>query len=212
MPDDTFDPNDFFAALSLYSFTDPDLWMLKTWLNDFSVTEFMNKGQYPITYEEIQIYNHKIKDSPNDVRFVYKKKDRVAICVIGIHKIDWIHRRGDISLIVNPEFTGKGHGTSAISLIVAHGFEKMNLHKLTAGMWSNNMGSIRAFEKNGFVHEGTLRENYFYRGEPVDELRYGLLRKDWLAAKEKNRPLASSVASASGYPGNLAGSRGNGRE
>jgi RimJ/RimL family protein N-acetyltransferase len=67
--------------------------------------------------------------------------------------------------------------------MVAHAFEKLNLHKVTAGMWASNVGSRRAFEKNGFRLEGTLRESFWAGDRFVDEWRLGLLRSEWEAAR-----------------------------
>jgi RimJ/RimL family protein N-acetyltransferase len=34
-------------------------------------------------------------------------------------------------------------------------------------------------EKSGFKKEGTLRKEYFVRGEWVDSCVYGILREEW---------------------------------
>ena len=38
---------------------------------------------------------------------------------------------------------------------------------------------MRVLEKLGFSHEGTLRNNQFVKGAFVDDVIYGLLRREW---------------------------------
>jgi RimJ/RimL family protein N-acetyltransferase len=46
-------------------------------------------------------------------------------------------------------------------------------------MSSLNVGARKSFEKNGFIIEGNLRENFFYKGSYVDQIAMGLLREEW---------------------------------
>ena len=82
---------------------------------------------------------------------------------------------------------GKGYGGQAIAIIVEHAFTKLNLHKLTSGMWAKNQASEAIFKSNGFIKEGHRKEQFLYRGEYVDELNYGLLRSQWKKNQENQR-------------------------
>ena len=46
---------------------------------------------------------------------------------------------------------GKGYATETIEVLTEHAFGVLGLHKLTAGAYAENVGSIRAFEKAGFL-------------------------------------------------------------
>ena len=52
----------------------------------------------------------------------------------------------------------------------------------SAGIYAGNFGSRRAFEKNGFALEGTLRQEVVSNGSRVDLWRMGLPRSSWCAA------------------------------
>jgi RimJ/RimL family protein N-acetyltransferase len=161
-----------------------------TWFNDRNVVQSLNKGVYPNTFEKQEKYYDKINTSVNDILLgVVKKENDELIGLIGIHNIDWVHRKGEISVVIGKMTSwGKGYATEAIDLMVRHGFEKANLRRLSAGVWASNEASRRCFEKNGFVLEGTIRESFFYNGKYVDEYRLGLLRKNWhLALREKKQ-------------------------
>lgn len=151
------------------------------WFNDPSVTAHLNKGHFPNTRAQQVAHFEKIHASRGDMQFgIAMVEGDELVGSIGLHHIDWIHRRGDISIVVGETSAQRrGVASEAIGLIVAHAFEKLNLHKVTAGMWVTNEGSRKAFERNGFALEATLRESFWHTERYVDEWRLGLLRSDW---------------------------------
>ena len=165
--------------LRALSAADIPLWHV--WFNSSEVSEHLNKGIFPNTEEAQADHLRNISNSRTDVQLgIVMKEGNALVGTIGIHNIDWVHRRGDISILVGEKSAwNKGVATEAIYLMVEQAFEKMNLYKVTAGMWASNQGSRICFEKNGFVLEGTLRENYFYKSKYVDGFCYGLLRREW---------------------------------
>ena len=61
-----------------------------------------------------------------------------------------------------------GVGSAAICLACRYAFDALSLSKLTAGMYADNPGSRRAFEKAGFRHEAVLSRHYVSAGRVVD--------------------------------------------
>jgi RimJ/RimL family protein N-acetyltransferase len=158
---------------------DIDIWF--KWFNNERVTDYMNKGVFPNTKQLQKEYFNKILISKNDIQLaIIVNAGNKLIGTVGIHKIDWVNRNADISIVIGDEkYWGKGLAKEVIALVVRHAFTKINLHKLTAGMIANNIGSRKCFESNGFVHEGIRREHFFHNGRYVDVYMLGLLRYDW---------------------------------
>ncbi|MFE9423453.1 GNAT family N-acetyltransferase [Kitasatospora sp. NPDC006697] len=73
----------------------------------------------------------------------------------------------------------RGLGSEAVRLIVGHGFEQLKLHRISLGVFANNPRARRAYEKAGFVLEGTHREALFIDGAWVDDLSMAMLASDW---------------------------------
>lgn len=167
----------------LRALTPADVPRWASWFNDAAVTAAMNKGAFPVTEAQQTEFLGRISASPTDIQFaVVSKDDDTLVGTIGIHKIDWIHRHASISVVIGErQYWGRGLGTEAVGLVVRHAFTKLNLHRLTAGMWAPNEGSRHCFEQNGFRREGTLRESFSYEGRYVDEYVYGLLQQEWEA-------------------------------
>jgi RimJ/RimL family protein N-acetyltransferase len=74
---------------------------------------------------------------------------------------------------------GAGYATQAIELACDIAFEKLNLHKLTAGSYENNVGSIRAFLKAGFHQEALLKDHYLCEGQWVSKVCLAKFNPRW---------------------------------
>jgi RimJ/RimL family protein N-acetyltransferase len=65
-----------------------------------------------------------------------------------------------------------------------YGFEVLNLHKVELGVYSFNPRAEKVYRKNGFVLEGVQREAIQYNDEYFDTKIFGMLKEDYLRARE----------------------------
>jgi RimJ/RimL family protein N-acetyltransferase len=70
-------------------------------------------------------------------------------------------------------------------LLVQHGFETLNMNRIYLRVYSTNLRAIRAYEKAGFVVEGTLREVVYKHGKYSDVHMMSVLRSEWESKREK---------------------------
>jgi RimJ/RimL family protein N-acetyltransferase len=89
---------------------------------------------------------------------------------IWLHAIDPVHRKAEVRIMLAPAEAGAGLGTAAILAAADYAFGRLQLHRLTACVIASNQRSRRAFEKAGFVVEGTLREDRWDGKTFVDTL------------------------------------------
>ena len=146
------------------------------WMNDPEVIQYLESRFFPNSREMIELYVKQMEESTDIVfmAIIVKDSDK-HIGNIKIHRINWFHRYAEVSLVIGEkEFWGKGYGTEAINLAVGHAFNTLNLHKLSARMYANNVGSIKAFKKANFFKEGLLKEHCFCRGSYVDKVLLGI--------------------------------------
>ena len=97
-----------------------------------------------------------------------------ATTVMKLH-----HDRPAVAYWLVPEAQGEGYATEAVGALLDHFFETYDRHGVRAYVFDFNDGSRRLLERLGFEQEGRARENRYRRGEYVDELSYGLLRREW---------------------------------
>jgi RimJ/RimL family protein N-acetyltransferase len=100
----------------------------------------------------------------------------------GFTHIDWRVRSAELGISIGDRsMWGRGLGTEATEVLVGHGFETLNLHRIWLRVYVDNLRAIRVYEKVGFVPEGRQRDGDFRRGRYRDVLLYSLLQHDWLA-------------------------------
>jgi ribosomal-protein-alanine N-acetyltransferase len=148
------------------------------WMNDPEVTQYLESRFYPNSMESLREYVAGKRGDRNNVflAIILKDGDR-HIGNIKLGPIDWIHRIGDIGILIGErDCWGKGYATEAIGLVVDYAFRVLNLHKLTAGCYDLNQGSAQAFQKVGFVIEGIRKQHYYCSGKYVDVIMMGILK------------------------------------
>jgi RimJ/RimL family protein N-acetyltransferase len=92
-------------------------------------------------------------------------------------------RRCEIGYILHRDTWGQGHMHEALSALLDYGFGVLDLNRIEADIDPRNTGSRRTLERQGFVHEGHLRERWIVDGVVSDTHLYGLLRADWAARR-----------------------------
>lgn len=63
---------------------------------------------------------------------------------------------------------GRGLGTEATRLILAHAFESVGLHRVDLEVYQFNPRARRVYEKVGFIYEGIRRAALLWDGEWID--------------------------------------------
>jgi ribosomal-protein-alanine N-acetyltransferase len=94
---------------------------------------------------------------------------------IGYWRMEKENFRAEIGYMIEPDLQGKGYMQEAITAVIDHGFNVLNLHSIEANVNPLNKASIRLLERNGFVREAYHRENYYYNGKFLDSAIYSLI-------------------------------------
>lgn len=150
------------------------------WMNDPEVTRYLESRFFPNDMDSLrENVASKLKDKNNVFLTIIRSDTDEHIGNIKLGPIDWMHRLADVGVLIGDKASwGKGYATEAIGLVVRLAFQQLNLHKLTAGYYSDNKGSGKAFNSNGFVIEGIRRKHRLCEGLYVDTVILGLLRED----------------------------------
>ena len=106
---------------------------------------------------------------------------------IGKALIEWVDRsagNGYLRLgIGEPGFRRKGYGSQALSLLLSHAFDELDLYRVTAVVPAYNQGALRLFQKFGFMEEVRRRRVLYCAGELWDVIAFGLLNAEWRESK-----------------------------
>jgi ribosomal-protein-alanine N-acetyltransferase len=85
---------------------------------------------------------------------------------------------GEIYYKLLPYHWNKGYATEVSKTLIKSGFEDFKLHKVEAGVSTENLKSIRVLEKSGMVREGLRRKILPIRGEWKDNYHYAIAEDD----------------------------------
>ncbi|MFA4941306.1 MAG: GNAT family protein [Patescibacteria group bacterium] len=153
----------------------------KNWFNDADVCMFNSHHRFP-NYNEDMLYYYKkvIKTRNNLILAIIDKKTDSHVGNISLQNINYIDKAAELAVIIgDKKFWGKGIGKEAGNLILKHGFNDLNLHRISCGTSKENKGMQGLAGSLGFKREGVLREALYKNGRYNDIINYGLLKKEY---------------------------------
>ncbi|MFF0413124.1 GNAT family N-acetyltransferase [Kitasatospora sp. NPDC004745] len=92
-----------------------------------------------------------------------------------------------ISLFDRRSF-GRGLGTEASRLVLAHAFEAVGVHRVELEVFAFNLRAHHVYEKLGFVREGTRRDALCWDGAWIDAHTMAVLAPEWTAHRGHPQP------------------------
>lgn len=144
------------------------------WMNDPDINQYLESRFYTHTIESTKAFIRSVTNDNNYQFGIFVKETGKHIGNIKIGSINHYHRSADIGFLIGEKsFWGKGIATEAIGLATDFGFNQLKLHKLWGGLYAPNIGSFRAFQKNGYEQEGVKKSQYLSNGVFVDDIMFG---------------------------------------
>ncbi len=87
---------------------------------------------------------------------------------------------GLIGYIVEPRFAGRGYATSITRGLLCAAFDHLDLRRVTAGCFADNIASVRVLEKVGMRREQHgIEDSWHAELGWVDGYTYGILASEW---------------------------------
>lgn len=157
----------------------------RDWFNDAEVCRYNSHHRFPNYGEDVRIYYETtIKSRENLILAICDKLNDLHIGNISLQSISPLDQSAEFAIVIGDRsYWGKGIGEEAMRLIVAHGFDQLNLHRIYCGTAEDNTGMQKLAHKLGFKEEGRSRDALYKDGKWKDLLRYGLLRDEFRAGK-----------------------------
>ena len=151
-----------------------------SWLNDTEIRQYLGMISPMNRLREREYLKDLYKDEKRlNLGIVLKKKDEL-IGGVGLHDISLTHRNTEIGIVIgNKNYWSKGYGTEALKLMMGHGFDQLNIHRIFLRVISNNARAIRAYEKAGFRMEAVFREHVYANGKFHDDYVMSILENEW---------------------------------
>jgi RimJ/RimL family protein N-acetyltransferase len=164
------------------------------WINDPEVTENLMLVSPMSRVEEERWYENMINQPPSEHVLVIEIKDEeksagwIAIGTCQFTSIDWRNRSGEVGIMIGEKsFWDHGYGTEAMGVLLEHGFNTLNLHRVWLQVYAKNQRGIRAYEKAGFSYEGKYRQAHYQHGQYYDVHLMSVLKSEWRQTHPSDR-------------------------
>jgi len=93
------------------------------------------------------------------------------------------HAQLELGWVLHPDFQRRGYAREAAGAVLAFVFETLNPHRVQAFLDARNAASAALCERLGMRREATLLEEEYNDDEWQDTAVYGVLRREWAAAR-----------------------------
>ena len=151
--------------IRLEYFTPDDFPLLIDWINseDLLVNWAGTQFKFPLTDEKLHHYLKHSNDFDHSRTLNFKVVETVSgenIGHVSLSVIDRENRSARITrvLVGNSDKRGTGLGSKIIKSMLKIGFEDLNLHRMSLGVYDFNVAGIKCYTKCGFKIDGILRD------------------------------------------------------
>lgn len=142
---------------------------------------------YPLDDEQLERYLSGANHPAESDRLIFGVVHGATQKVIGhicLSAIDRANGSARISrVVVDPDHQGRGIERRMMNEILRIGFESLNLHRLSLGVFDFNTAALKSYEASGFKREGVLREAALFGNQYVDCVEMSLLDREWRAIR-----------------------------
>jgi ribosomal-protein-alanine N-acetyltransferase len=150
------------------------------WLNNPEINLYNSHGRFPQTKQKLIDYVKQVNSNNNTlVLAVIDNKTQTHVGNISLQNINWIDRNAEIAFLLGEkDFWGKGVMLEAGSLLIKHGFENLNLHRIHCGTSILNVGMQKLAMKLGMNQEGIRKEAMYKNNQYIDIIEYGIINSN----------------------------------
>jgi len=152
-----------------------------SWLNDKKISEF--NSHHTFGYTKQQTLDYIVSSTGSKTNLILAITDIETNRHIGnasLQNINWINRSAEFAILIGEsDFHAKGVGKEAMGLLLKHGFDALNLHRIYCGTPSGNVGMRKLAEHFKMRQEGLRKEAFYKNGSYFDIVEYGLLRGEY---------------------------------
>ncbi len=147
----------------------PDIWAC--FFNKFPLSQSGQRGWYKGLQEDRQRL----------LLMIEALDCHETIGTIGFDRVDPTNQVAEYgNIVIGPErFRRKGYALEATTLLLAYGFERLNLNRIFLHALAHNAKAVTLYERCGFKAEGLLRQAVFDQGRFNDIIVMSILRSEF---------------------------------
>jgi [ribosomal protein S5]-alanine N-acetyltransferase len=147
-----------------------------SWMRDYEVVKFTEQRHSIQNIHTIREFVVKKYKSECDLLMgIYSNEKHIGNVKLG--DIDVNNLTATVSYIIgNKSYWNKGIGTKVIGMVLEIAFQKLRIEKVLAGVYVDNLGSIKVLENCGFIKDAALTKYLMLDGFRQEILQYKKLK------------------------------------
>jgi [ribosomal protein S5]-alanine N-acetyltransferase len=125
-----------------------------SWMNNLNISRYLEtKSNPPKSVDSLSNYISKINSSSDSLLLgIFLKRNMMHIGNIKLGPIDPYRSTVDIGFLIGEErYWGCGYATEVINRVTDYIFNTMEIKKIIAGCYKDNIGSKKTLLKSGFL-------------------------------------------------------------
>lgn len=172
------------ARLEIRPYTEADIAELVPLVGAREVAATTLRIAHPYTDQDARDFLDLTKEPGKIWLAITLRSDGRQIGGIGL-RVEEQHHHAELGYWLGVAYWRQGHATEAAGEMLRYGFEDLGLHRIFASHFKHNPASGRILQKLGMRYEGCQREHLYKWDQFIDLELYGLLRDEWLKAREE---------------------------
>ena len=168
--------------IMLREFRQEDISGMRSWATDNDCCFALGDAYIlPQTWEKTErTLNEYLNGGVGGLHFaIAEKASGRYIGQCNLPLIDRVSRRGEMAIVLAPEYIGQGYGREAIHLMLGYAFGEINLRRVYLQVYADNERAIKCYRACGFREEGRMREHAYRHGRYVDIVMMGIMKSEW---------------------------------
>lgn len=143
-----------------------DLDSIVKWRNDLEILRWLFSYLPLSKTKQRKWYERYVEDETEQIFIVEAKEETIPIGTVELTSIDYKNQRAELGVLIGDEsWQNKGIGKEALDLLIKFAFDEMNIRKIKAIVFEENVPAIRLYKSCGFVEEGVLEKEVYKNGE-----------------------------------------------
>lgn len=146
------------------------------------VTKYYGTNRFTFNGEASRLIDvfHKNFNETRGIRWgIILKQNQKFIGTLGFNGLQVNNKRAEIGYEIHPAYWRRGYTTEAVQEVLRFGFENLDLNRIGAVVYPENLASLNLLKKIGFTEEGLLR-GYIYQNDYAhDTYILSILNQEW---------------------------------
>ncbi|HVM87575.1 MAG TPA: GNAT family protein [Puia sp.] len=141
-----------------------DIQALLSMRNNIELQSLLMSRAKPNTSEKINEWlKRKLSDESSVFFIIADASTNQLAGYLQFVNIDFLNRRGELGICLDPAKQGQGYAANALSLLEVYLKDVFNIKKITLQVLQQNSSAINFYLKSGYMQVGIYKEHFYQR-------------------------------------------------